>query len=152
MGKLLSKVYAFVATEFEGILDRGGSPYFEHCLAVMQGLPKSASTHMKVVALCHDVIEDIFNGREKLIRLGLTQEMIDDIDNLSKREGESLQNYKARVSMSDISLLVKMSDLEHNSDIRRLKGLTPKDMIRTIQYQEFYTELKEIALVRGILN
>ena len=40
---------------------------------------------------------------------------------------------------------VKMADLRHNSDIRRLKGVTPKDIERIAGYHRFYLELKEIC-------
>ena len=50
-------------------------------------------------------------------------------------------------------ILVKMQDLKDNSDITRLKGVTEKDIKRTIRYYNFYLELelkakaKEIKLI-----
>lgn len=152
MSNLLSRVYAFVATSFEGITDKGGRPYFEHCLAVMNGLPRNSSEELKIAALCHDIIEDVEKGRDKMIALGVPLHVVEWVDNVSKRKGEHYKDYKKRVMSCTESILIKMSDLEHNSDIRRLKGLQPKDLIRTIEYQEFYMELKEITFVRGIFN
>jgi hypothetical protein len=37
---------------------------------------------------------------------------------------------------------VKMADLRHNTDIRRLKGVTEKDITRMAKYHTFYMELK----------
>jgi hypothetical protein len=37
---------------------------------------------------------------------------------------------------------VKMADLRHNTDIRRLKGVTEKDIIRMEKYNRFYLELQ----------
>jgi len=37
---------------------------------------------------------------------------------------------------------VKMADLRHNTDIRRLKGVTEKDIARIAKYQMFYMEIK----------
>jgi hypothetical protein len=34
-----------------------------------------------------------------------------------------------------------MSDLRHNTDIRRLKGVTEKDIARLAKYNQFYLEL-----------
>jgi hypothetical protein len=34
-----------------------------------------------------------------------------------------------------------MSDLRHNTDIRRLKGITEKDIARLAKYNQFYLEL-----------
>lgn len=39
-------------------------------------------------------------------------------------------------------MLWKRCDLRHNSDIRRLKGVTEKDVARIAKYMEFYTEIE----------
>jgi hypothetical protein len=44
--------------------------------------------------------------------------------------------------MNPDARIVKMADLRHNSDIRRLKGVTQKDITRIAKYHEFYLELK----------
>ena len=41
------------------------------------------------------------------------------------------------------AVLVKLADLRHNSDIRRLKGVTEKDIKRMIKYHELHMELNE---------
>jgi len=38
---------------------------------------------------------------------------------------------------------VKMADLRHNSDIRRLKGVSEKDIARIAKYHKFFLELKD---------
>jgi hypothetical protein len=40
------------------------------------------------------------------------------------------------------AMLVKRADLRHNSDIRRLKGVTEKDIARVAKYHLFYTEIE----------
>ncbi|AUE22647.1 hypothetical protein Ah1_00106 [Aeromonas phage Ah1] len=57
-----------------------------------------------------------------------------------------MDSYKQRVKSDIRSVYIKMSDLRHNSDIRRLKGVGPKDIIRAIEYQAFYQELKEYVI------
>lgn len=49
----------------------------------------------------------------------------------------------ARVKANPDAVLVKMADLRHNSDIRRLKGVGPEDIERIARYHAFYMELKE---------
>jgi len=39
-------------------------------------------------------------------------------------------------------MLVKMSDLRHNTDIRRLRGITQKDIDRMAKYNIFYLEIQ----------
>jgi hypothetical protein len=38
---------------------------------------------------------------------------------------------------------VKLADLRHNSDIRRLKGVTEKDIRRVEKYHKMYLQIKE---------
>jgi len=38
---------------------------------------------------------------------------------------------------------VKLCDLRHNSDIRRLKGVRPKDIERVVKYHNMYLAIKE---------
>lgn len=40
-------------------------------------------------------------------------------------------------------MLVKKEDLRHNTDIRRLKGVTEKDIERMVKYQTFYMEIQQ---------
>ena len=50
------------------------------------------------------------------------------------------------------AILVKMQDLKDNSDITRLKGVTEKDIKRTIRYYNFYLELELKAKKRDQAN
>ena len=63
---------------------------------------------------------------------------------LTKIPGESIAEYKAKVKSNPDAIIVKMADLRHNADVRRLKGVTEKDLARMKYYQKFYQELKEI--------
>jgi hypothetical protein len=56
--------------------------------------------------------------------------------------GESYDQYKERVFANPDAMKVKMADLRHNTDIRRLKGVTEKDIIRMEKYNRFYLELQ----------
>jgi hypothetical protein len=46
-----------------------------------------------------------------------------------------------KVKANKDAVKVKMADLRHNSDIRRLKGVTDKDVARIAKYHKFYLEL-----------
>jgi hypothetical protein len=62
---------------------------------------------------------------------------------LTKVPGETLDEYKAQVFANPDAMRVKKCDLRHNSDIRRLKGVTEKDIRRMARYHEFYLEICE---------
>jgi hypothetical protein len=46
------------------------------------------------------------------------------------------------VFASKDAMTVKSCDLRHNSDIRRLKGVTDKDIARIAKYHQFYLEIQ----------
>ena len=74
---------------------------------------------------------------------GVSDRVISGILSMTKMPGETHDEYKAKVKANADSTLAKMADLRHNSDIRRLKGVTDKDIDRIAKYMKFSTELKE---------
>jgi hypothetical protein len=50
-----------------------------------------------------------------------------------------------RIKQNPDAIRVKLADLRHNSDIRRLKGVTEKDIKRIAKYHSMYLELKELV-------
>lgn len=150
-GQQLNSMLLLVTNAFDGIFDKGGQPYVLHCLKVMHYL-KSDDEELNCIALGHDYIEDIHKGdivagRAALEALGFSERIIVGIIALTKIPGESYEDYQARVMANPDAIKVKMCDLRHNSDIRRLKGkvLRPKDIERTIKYYEFYSKLEDLA-------
>lgn len=104
---------------------------------------KSDDGELQCIALGHDIIEDTDTTYEALIQAGMTTRVIEAIYLLTKQPGQTLDQYKARVMSNTDAMLVKLADLRHNSDIRRLKGLTDKDTARLAKYFKFYSEIKE---------
>ncbi len=144
-GEMLSKMLLLVTTRFDGIFDKSGQPYILHCLKVMHYC-KTDDEELQCIALGHDFIEDIFKhdhlaGYALLRREGFTERIINGIRNLTKVEGESIEDYTNRVKSSTDSMRVKLADLRHNSDIRRLKGLREKDLLRIQKYHTMYLEI-----------
>lgn len=139
-----------VTTAFDGIYDKGRQPYVLHLLKVMH-YTKSEDEIIQCIALGHDYIEDIFKGdviagAHDLRQRGFPERVIAGIVALTKVPGESYEAYKAKVKANPDAVIVKMADLRHNTDVRRLKNgkVTAKDIERTVRYYEFYEELKEV--------
>ncbi|QIW86890.1 hypothetical protein AHP1_591 [Aeromonas phage Ahp1_CNU-2021] len=149
----MGQAYALVSKLFADKTDKGGNPYFEHCLSVMNGLCCNATFIERLAALGHDVIEDIEGGRDILLCNGWPLEAIEIIESVSKVPGETDAQYKAKVKANDRGIKVKMSDLRNNSDIRRMKNKIPtaRDIQRVIGYMEFYGELEILAKERGLI-
>ena len=73
---------------------------------------------------------------------GMSQRVVDAVRCLTKQRGQTLGEYKETIFSNKDAMRVKMCDLRHNSDIRRLKGVTEKDIARMAKYHTFYMEIK----------
>ena len=95
------------------------------------------------IALGHDIIEDTKVTYVDLWSQGYSARIIEGIRALTKQRGQTYDEYKHQVFANKDAMRVKMCDLRHNSDIRRLKGITEKDVARIAKYHQFYLEIKE---------
>ena len=123
-----------------GQYDKGGNPYILHPFKVMHYL-KSDDEELQCIALGHDIIEDTDVTYLQLVEDGFTERVIQGIRDLTKLRGETYDEYKLRVMSNEDAMRVKMADLRHNTDIRRLKGVTEKDLVRIEKYHRFYLEI-----------
>jgi len=140
-GEMLNKMLVLATNAHSGQFDRGGNPYILHPLKVMHYL-KSDDEELQCIALGHDVIEDTSTTYADLRELGISERVITGIDALTKQPGQTYDEYKHRVFANVDAMRVKMADLRHNTDIRRLKGVTEKDIARMAKYHLFYTEIR----------
>lgn len=146
LAQQLSNMIVLATQRHDGQFDRGGMPYILHCLKVMH-YTKSDDMEVMMMACGHDLFEDTFtdieSGSAFLRARGFSDRVINGIAALTKIESEAYEDYKKRVMANRDAVIVKMADLRHNSDIRRLKGITEKDIRRMERYHQFYLELKE---------
>ena len=141
-GEMLSKMLLIATNAHYGQFDRGGQPYILHCLKVMH-YAKTEDEELQCIAVGHDVIEDTKTTYQDLRDAGMSDRVIKGITALTKLPGQTLDEYKVGVFANEDAMRVKLADLRHNSDIRRLKGITEKDLERMKKYHQFYIELKE---------
>jgi (p)ppGpp synthase/HD superfamily hydrolase len=146
---MLSKMLSMAAFFHASAYDKHGKPYFLHVCTVMHKL-RSTDEELNCIAVGHDLLEDTSVTAEMLRQDGFTERVIFGIECLTKVKGESPEEYLAKVLSNRDSCLVKLSDLQHNMDPRRIKGLRPKDIQRTIKYQEMYlTILQHVQTAYG---
>lgn len=138
---MLAQMLHIATTAHHGQFDKGGNPYILHPLKVMHYL-KSDDEELMCMALGHDVIEDTSVTYKDLREAGISERVITGIRALTKQPGQTLDEYKEGVFANPDAMKVKMADLRHNTDIRRLKGVTEKDITRMAKYHTFYMELK----------
>jgi (p)ppGpp synthase/HD superfamily hydrolase len=110
-----------------GVTRRGGRPYAEHPIAVASW--EGFNDSERAAALLHDVVEDS-NGKftfEKLFEMGIPRDTIEIINALTKRPGESYDDFISRVIESGYSAQnVKYRDILDNlSD-----GPTQKQIVK----------------------
>jgi (p)ppGpp synthase/HD superfamily hydrolase len=113
---------------------------------------KSDDEELMCMALGHDVIEDTKVTYKDLRDAGITERVINGIRALTKQPGQTYDEYKEGVFANEDAMRVKMADLRHNTDIRRLKGVTEKDIARMAKYHTFYLEIQSKICNPIILN
>lgn len=139
-GEMLGKMLVLATTGHAGQFDKGGKPYILHPLAVMNIL-NTDDEELQCIALGHDLIEDTNATYQDLREAGMTERVIDGIRRMTKQPGQTLDEYKAVIFESVDAMMVKQADLTHNSDIRRLKGVSEKDIQRMAKYHRFYLQI-----------
>lgn len=151
-GEMLSKAILIATLGHTGQFDKGGNPYILHPLTVMHKL-KTNDEELMCIAVLHDVIEDctgkkiVLDGREVVISFkmlkeeGMSDRVIDGVRPLTKMPGQTYEEYQSGVVANKDAVAVKKEDLRTNSDLRRLKGVTDKDIARAAKYMLFYALL-----------
>lgn len=71
------------------------------------------------VAWMHDLVEDTEMTLENLRELGFEDEVVNAVEEMSNNKGLKYEDYIKNID-SDYARVVKMADLKHNLDIKRL--------------------------------
>ena len=120
--------------------DKSEIPYVYHPLHVAESMKTEETT---IIALLHDVIEDTKTTFEELKEYGFSDVVIDNIKLLTHVEGEDYFDYIKRISTSELAIIVKLADLNHNMDLTRLNEVKSEDLLRYEKYKKSYDYLRE---------
>ena len=115
--------------------DKAGNPYILHPLHVMENVNNKEG---KIVAILHDIIEDTYITENYLLKIGLSKRIVDAVVALTRSEDMDYQEYIKNLSSNPLAKEVKLADLEHNMDLKRLPTLEEKDLERNRKYQIAY--------------
>jgi guanosine-3',5'-bis(diphosphate) 3'-pyrophosphohydrolase len=123
----------------EGQIDKSGQPYVEHPLRMMQSLDGEDA---KIVALLHDVVEDTPITLDMLRSAGYGEHVIEAVDCLTKREGETYEAFITRAAANPLAHQVKIADLKDNMNPARISNPTEKDRQRMEKYRRALQQLE----------
>lgn len=117
-----------------------GQPYYNHPVMVVKLLAENEETNKSeflIVGYLHDIVEDTKTTLDQLSSLGFSVKVVEAVDAMTRRENEKYVDYIIRLSKNKIAREVKMADLRHNTDIRRIKydqKTHSRDEYRIIKY------------------
>ena len=94
-----------------------------------------------MAAVMHDVVEDSDWTLERLRTEGFSEEVLEAIECLTHKDGESYDDFIERVRTNSVASRVKIADLEDNMNIRRISKLTSGDLQRLEKYHKVWCVL-----------
>jgi (p)ppGpp synthase/HD superfamily hydrolase len=137
----LERAICIATRAHEGQKDKAGEHYILHVLRVMLAL---SSDDERIVAVLHDLLEDTPWTVDALRAEGFSQTIIDAIDCVTHREGESYDAFIQRAGTNAISLRVKLADLADNADLSRFEEPSQADRVRSLKYERAIEMLKKL--------
>lgn len=149
---LEEKALKLVSILYEGKIDKVGKNYIEHLIKVKNLIE---TNNQKVIALLHDIIENLNITEEELIEIGFPKYIVDVVSMLSRKNNpkEDYDDYIERIinSKNIDACIVKLADLCHNMDISRIDNPTIKDFSRIEKryrpnYIKIQNKLKEMKI------
>lgn len=134
-----------------------GRDYFEHPIAVAQtildfkiigqlianGDSKKADIIL-ATSLLHDVVEDVPHISLQDIRNMFGVDVMRNVDNVTKRKDEEMENYIKRFMSEDVSCIVKISDRLHNTSTLDESSLEHRKK-QYLETSEIYLPLTKVA-------
>lgn len=120
-------------------VDKGGYPYVYHPFF----LASRFDTENEVcTALLHDVVEDHGDvwPMERLKEAGFPEEVLSALKLLTHDDAVPYMEYVESIAADPVARAVKIADLEHNLDARRVGGRTFKKRDLYLQALAYLTE------------
>ncbi len=130
---LLEKCIALTLEVHAGQVDRYGRPYILHPLHVMMQMETEEEM---MAAVLHDVIEDSDKTLDDLRALSLLEAVLEAVALLTHdKANEPYEEYVRRLKGNPIARRIKLADLRHNMDIRRMDQVREADAARLEKYR-----------------
>lgn len=138
---LLEKAIALAVEAHAGEVDKTGRPYILHPLHLMLQME---SEEEMITAVLHDVIEDTAVTLEELQAMGFPETVLTALALLTHNTADTTyEDYITALKPNPLARRVKLADLAHNMDVRRLPTLTMKDWGRLEKYRRAWDILTD---------
>lgn len=130
----LEKAIAVALQAHEGVRDKSGRPYILHPLHLMMQMDTEEA---QITAVLHDVVEDSDVTLEDLAESGFSTSVLDALALLTHdKESMAYEDYIKGIRGNELARQVKLADLAHNMDPRRLQApLVEQDLERLKKYR-----------------
>ena len=138
-----------IAVEAHGAkINKDGTPYILHPLRLML---RANGYLEQIVAVLHDTVEDTYITLEYLESAGFSDEIVEAVDALTKRDEEKdgdggYHAFIERVAQNPLATRVKLLDLYDNIDVTRLPTLGEWELKRTAKYHAAIRLLKQAVV------
>ena len=140
MPTLLETALAIALRAHRGARDKAGNPYILHPLHLMLQMETEEAM---ATAVLHDVVEDSPLTLDDLAAAGIPPRVLTALTLLTREPGADYAAYVAAIAADPLARAVKLADLTHNMDVRRLPNpLDPKDLARLEKYRRAWEILK----------
>lgn len=136
---MLEKAIQIAVKAHEGQKDKAGQPYILHPLRVML---RTDSEIERICAVLHDVIEDTPITLQILRDEGFAPEVLNVLDLLTKRKGESYDDFINRILTNETACRVKLADLADNMNLSRIQTPSEEDYKRVGKYQRAVSRIQ----------
>jgi (p)ppGpp synthase/HD superfamily hydrolase len=113
LNERIQRAIGFATAAHEGQVDRSGAPYILHPLRVAFSLVGVAPEAGVIAALLHDVVEDTEMTLDDIDKVFGTY-VAEIVDALTRRDGESYDDFIARVQEHPVATIVKIADIRDN--------------------------------------
>lgn len=134
---LLGEAFAVAAVAHRHDRDKAGATYMLHLLEVMRQVQHLGEA-AQIAAVLHDLREDCDTTWIDLEDFGTAVNECLDLLN-HRKEDDYLTAYIPKIASHALAREIKLADLNHNSDLRRMpldRERTPKDFARTEKYHK----------------
>lgn len=144
--ELLTRTRISMVALHKDQVDKAGVPYVNHLHNVANRVAHLGPEY-EILAWAHDSVEDHSSkvDYDYFRKLGWPEHLIFALDCITKRKEEkkAYYPYLDRVRLSEYAYEVKKADLDHNSDMSRLKIIKVADIERKKKYDDAIAYLNE---------